>query len=98
MKDIKQAIEEDDSQKLSDAAHACKGLIGNYTKLDPYLLLVLLEDDAEAGQLDESLIKYHSLEKEISQLVVELKMLMSQECNNVNSSPEKINTIQRRCS
>ncbi|MCH9779538.1 MAG: Hpt domain-containing protein [Planctomycetes bacterium] len=97
MQDIKQAIEEDDSQKLSDTAHACKGLIGNYTKLDPYHLLLMLEDDAESGQLDESLIKYHSLEKEISQLVVELKMLMSQECNNVHSSPEKIDSIQRRC-
>jgi len=83
MKDIKQAIEERNSQMLYDAAHACKGLIGNYTKLDPYLLLVLLEEDAESGQLDESLIKFDSLEKEVSQLIVELKMLMIQECGNV---------------
>ena len=98
MKDIQQAIEERNSQMLYDAAHACKGLIVNYTTLDPYHLLIMLEDDAESGQLEESLAKYDSLEKEISQLIVELKMLMIQECSNVQSSPEKISSIQRQFS
>ncbi|MFK7779421.1 MAG: Hpt domain-containing protein [Gimesia sp.] len=85
MENVKQAIEECDSQKLSHEAHACKGLIGNYTILEPYHLLVSLEDDAKTGQLDKSLDKYNLLEKEISQLIVELKMLVLQESNNVPS-------------
>lgn len=83
MNDIRQAVEENDSQKLAEAAHACKGTVGNYTKLEPYILLQSLENDGKSEQLDESRIKYSSLEKEIAQLVVELKTLMAQECSNV---------------
>jgi len=72
MENVKQAIEELDSQKLSHAAHACKGLIGNYTTLEPYCLLVSLEEDARTDQFENSLTKYISLEQEISQLIVEL--------------------------
>lgn len=96
MNDIKRAIEENDSYKLLDAAHACKGTIGNYTKLEPYLLLQSLENDGKSDQLDESQIKFRSLEKEISQLIVELKMLMVQECSNVQSSPEHVGLTQRQ--
>ncbi|QDV52809.1 Hpt domain-containing protein [Gimesia fumaroli] len=83
MNDIKQAVENNDSQELAEAAHACKGTVGNYTKLEPYLLLQALENDGKSEQLDESQIKYNSLEKEISQLIAELKTLMAQECSNV---------------
>ncbi|GEM_PF-2714614 len=50
MNDIKRAIEEKDSEALSETAHACKGTIGNYTKLEPYLLLQSLENDGKAEQ------------------------------------------------
>lgn len=83
MRDVKQAIEERDAQKLSHAAHACKGLIGNYTTLDPYFLVESLEEDAKTDQLENSLTTYNSLEKEISQLIVELKMLVLQESSIV---------------
>lgn len=48
MKDIKQAVEANDPQKLTEAAHACKGTVGNYTKLEPYLLLQSLENDGKS--------------------------------------------------
>ncbi|WP_339731630.1 Hpt domain-containing protein [uncultured Gimesia sp.] len=83
MNDIQQAVENNDSQELAEAAHACKGTVGNYTKLEPYLLLQSLENDGKSEQLDESQIKFGSLEKEIAQLVVELKVLKAQECSNV---------------
>ena len=83
MNDIQQAVEKNDSQELAEAAHACKGTVGNYTKLEPYLLLQSLENDGKSEQLDESRIKYSSLEKEIAQLIVELKTLMAQECSDV---------------
>lgn len=83
MNDIQQAVENNDSQELADAAHACKGTVGNYTKLEPYLLLQSLENDGKSEQLDESQIKFGSLEKEIAQLIVELKTLKAQECSNV---------------
>lgn len=82
MHDIKQAVEENDPQKLTEAAHACKGTVGNYTKLEPYLLLQSLENDGKSKQLDESRIKYDSLEKEIAQLIAELEILKAQECSN----------------
>lgn len=85
MNELKQAIEERDAQKLSHAAHACKGLIGNYTTLDPYLLTLSLEEDARADQLENSLTKYNSLEKALSQLIIELKMLVLQESRIVES-------------
>jgi len=47
-------------------------------------------------QLDESQIKFRSLEKEISQLIVELKMLMVQECSHVQPSPEHVGLNQRQ--
>ncbi len=98
MNDINQAIEKRDPQSLSFAAHACKGMIGNYTKLAPFQLLILLEEDAKSGQLDESHIKYQSLEKELSQLIVELKMLMRQEFRNFPSSPANISPNERQFS
>lgn len=96
MNDIKRAIEEHDSLKLLDAAHACKGTVGNYTKLEPYLLLQSLENDGKSDEIDESQIKFRSLEKEISQLIIELKMLMAQECSHVQPSPEHVGLIQRQ--
>ncbi len=95
MNEIRQAIEEKDSQKLVEAAHACKGTIGNYTKLKPYLLLQSLENDGKSGQIVESSIKYHSLEKEISQLIEEVSALMLQECGHVPSS-DHAGSIKRK--
>tara|TARA_R110002111_G_scaffold248400_1_gene312010 strand:- start:11984 stop:12421 length:438 start_codon:yes stop_codon:yes gene_type:complete len=96
MNDIKQSIVENDSHELFEAAHACKGTIGNYTKLEPYLLLQSLENDGKSDQLEESWNKYQSLEKEISQLIVELNILMIQECGQVQSSPEQVGSTQRQ--
>ncbi|MFH1301624.1 MAG: Hpt domain-containing protein [Planctomycetota bacterium] len=95
MNDIKQAIEENDSQKLSDAAHACKGTISNYTKLEPFHLLQSLENDGKSEQIQETRIKFHLLEKEISLLSAELKMLMVQECGH-SPSAEHAGSTQRQ--
>lgn len=80
LNEIKQAINDQDPKKLSEAAHACKGAVGIYTKLAPFLLLQLLEDYGKSNHLDESLIVYYLLEKEMTQLTTEIKTLMAQEC------------------
>lgn len=90
MQEIKRAIEENASQELSEAAHACKGTVGNYTKLEPYLLLQSLENDGKADQIEESQSKYCLLEKEMAQLTLEIKALLDQECHNAQSSHEHV--------
>ncbi|QDT95619.1 Hpt domain-containing protein [Gimesia aquarii] len=90
MQEIKQAIEENDAEAIAEAAHACKGTVGNYTKLEPYLLLQSLENDGKSNHIEESQGKYCLLEKEITQLILEIKALMAQECYNVPASHQHV--------
>lgn len=83
MEEIKAAVEANDSERLAEAAHACKGTVGNYTRLEPFVLLQELENDGKAAKLDEARIKFCSLENEIAQLFSELKELTAEECNSI---------------
>lgn len=85
MHEINQAIQNQDSKRLSQAAHACKGSVGNYTKQEPYALLQTLEHDGKSDQLENSPIVFKSAEKQIAQLTTEIKSIIAQERQNKHS-------------
>lgn len=80
--EITRAIQNHDSKRLSETAHACKGAVGIYTKQGPYSLLQTLENNGKSDQLENSLIVFKLVEQEIAQLTTEIKSLIVQECQN----------------
>jgi HPt (histidine-containing phosphotransfer) domain-containing protein len=68
LESIHQALEQDDAQALTFAAHALKGSVGNFTKIGPFETARTLESLGRQGTMAGATELFQKLEKEIASL------------------------------
>jgi signal transduction histidine kinase/DNA-binding response OmpR family regulator/HPt (histidine-containing phosphotransfer) domain-containing protein len=68
LESIHHALEQDDAQALTFAAHALKGSVGNFTKIGPFETARTLESLGRQGTMAGTTELFQKLEKEIASL------------------------------
>ena len=71
--EMRQAIAENNSAGLKQAAHTLRGAIGNFTTTEPYEMAKQLESMGQANHLEDAEKKLDALAENIAQLAMALK-------------------------
>ena len=84
LEEIRQAIADNDADRLRLAAHTLRGAIGNFTIASPYDLAKRLESEAKINDLSDTQETLCSLTDGIERLVIELTRCVDRSVSQQN--------------
>lgn len=82
LREVRQAAEANDANRLSRAAHKLRGSVGNFSLSAAHKTCAMLEAMGSENQLDQAAAACTTLEVEVDRLATELRDFLSRERNS----------------